>query len=319
MKSRTQEEVVPGTAGTGAFPLVWSPRYEVDIGPHVFPTAKYRLVRNALISRGVITEEDGVHPDPVSWEDLVVVHSPDYLEKIRAGTLSRVEEMTLELPFTTELRDASLLCCGGTLLTAERALEEGVAAHLGGGFHHAFRDHGEGFCLLNDVAFAVAAILNRGGVERCAVVDLDVHQGNGTASIFATDRRVFTFSMHQERNYPFPKTRSDLDLGLPDGLGDETYLSALQRALQKVQDQHEPELVVYLAGADPFVEDQLGGLSLTRKGLEARDRMVLDWCEEWEKSVAVVLAGGYARREEDTVAIHSRTVEAAKAAWTGRN
>lgn len=312
------EMIIPGSSTGGAFPLIWSPRYEVDIGPHVFPTVKYRLVREALLQRGCLGEEDGLHPEPVSWDRLGAAHSPDYLEKIRDGDLSIQEQMVLELPFTSELREASILCCGGTLLAAEKAMEEGVAVHLGGGFHHAFRSHGEGFCLLNDVAVAFTALLAEGRVSRGAVVDLDVHQGNGTASIFASDPRVFTFSMHQERNYPHPKPPSDLDVGLPDGMGDEAYLETLDGSLRTVLDRHEPEVVIYLAGADPFMEDQLGGLFLTKDGLEARDRMVFERCAEVGAGVAVVLAGGYARREADTVEIHRRTVEAAWGSWESR-
>jgi acetoin utilization deacetylase AcuC-like enzyme len=243
------------------------------------------------------------------------VHSPHYVAKIREGTLSPMDQMVLELPFSPELREASLLCCGGTLQVAESALDQGVATHLGGGFHHAFRDHGEGFCLLNDVAVALRSLLDRGLVQSAAVVDLDVHQGNGTASIFASEPRVFTFSMHQEANYPFPKPPSDLDLGLPNGLRDEPYLEALREGLARVMTEQRPELVIYLAGADPFVEDQLGGLALTKDGLMARDRMVLERCRGAGAAVGVVLAGGYARREADTVAIHRNTIEATMQAW----
>jgi acetoin utilization deacetylase AcuC-like enzyme len=296
-------------------PLVWSPDYEVDIGAHVFPTAKYRLVRNALLEAGVAAETDILLPHRASWEEVGAVHSQEYLEKIRTGSLSLLDQMTLELPFTPPLREASLLCCGGTLFTARMALAQGVAAHLGGGFHHAFRDHGEGFCLLNDVAVAAVALLEKGEVSRCAVVDLDVHQGNGTAAIFREDPRVFTLSMHQENNYPSPKPPSDLDLGLADGTRDESYLSLLDEALDVVLSRQRPDLVIYLAGADPFEEDQLGGLALTRMGLEERDRMVLKRCVQAGARVAVVLAGGYARRVQDTVAIHRRTVEVAREVW----
>jgi len=289
--------------------LVWSPRYEVDIGPHVFPTAKYRLVREVLLGGGAVREEDFLQPEPASWEDLAQVHSEDYLTKIREGTLSPLEQMVLELPFSPHLRDAALLCCGGTTRAALLALDDGVGIHLGGGFHHAFRDRGEGFCLLNDVAVALRTLLDRGAIRRGAVVDLDVHQGNGTAAIFASEPRIFTFSMHQERNYPFLKPPGDLDIGLPDGVRDEAYLKGLEKGLATTIRRQDPELVLYLAGADPYVEDQLGGLALTRQGLEARDRMVLEECARMQIPVAVLLAGGYARRWEDTVRIHARTVE----------
>jgi acetoin utilization deacetylase AcuC-like enzyme len=299
-------------------PLIWSPEYEVDIGPHVFPTAKYRLVRKALLENGSAAEEHFLAPTAASWEEVGAVHSPEYVEKVRNGAFSLLDQMTLELPFTPPLREASLLCCGGTLLTARLALQRGVAAHIGGGFHHAFRDHGEGFCLLNDVAVAAVGLLDGGEVFRCAVVDLDVHHGNGTAAIFRDDPRVFTMSIHQERNYPHPKPPGDLDIGLDDGTRDDSYLSALDVALDRVLGREPPELVLYLAGADPFVEDQLGGLALTKAGLEARDRLVLERCVEAGVAVGVLLAGGYARNEEDTVAIHRRTVEVAREVWQAR-
>jgi acetoin utilization deacetylase AcuC-like enzyme len=304
-----------GHATRDNLPLVWSPDYEVDIGPHVFPTAKYRLVRTALLEAGVAAEGDFVFPPQASWEDVGAVHSREYVEKIRTGTLSLREQMTLELPFTAPLLGASLLCCGGTTLTAREALKQGVAVHLGGGFHHAFRDHGEGFCLLNDVAVAAVRLLEEGVISRCAVVDLDVHQGNGTAAIFRDDPRVFTLSMHQENNYPLPKPPSDLDLGLEDGIPDESYLRLLDGALEEVLSRQRPQLVIYLAGADPFAEDQLGGLGLTMGGLEERDRMVLERCSRAGAGVAVVLAGGYARQVQDTVTIHRRTVEVAREGW----
>jgi acetoin utilization deacetylase AcuC-like enzyme len=302
----------------GRFTAVWSPQYEVDIGPHVFPTAKYRLVRERLLAEGVLGEGDFKTPELASWDQVGLVHSAEYLEKVREGRLSPLERMTLEVPFSPELREASLLCCGGTILTARRALEDGVAAHVGGGFHHAFSGHGEGFCLLNDVAVAVATLLAEGSLDRAAVVDLDVHQGNGTAAIFESEPRVFTFSMHQERNYPHPKPPSDLDVGLPDGTDDETYLEVLGESLSRVLEQSGPELVLYLAGADPFEEDQLGGLGLTQKGLRSRDDLVFGECRAADAAICVVLAGGYAMREEDTVHIHCQTVNAAVEALGGR-
>ena len=291
--------------------LLWSPRYEVDIGAHVFPTRKYRLIRETLLSKRTVTGDDFLEPEPASWEALGRVHDGEYLRKIREDDFSRMDELRLELPFSPGLREASLLCCGGSIQAALLALKDGVGIHLGGGFHHAFRDHGEGFCLLNDVAVSVSVLLDRDLIQRAAVVDLDVHHGNGTAAIFTADPRVFTFSMHQERNYPFPKPPGNLDIGLPDGTGDASYLRHLDRGLEEVFERQDPELIVYLAGADPFVEDQLGGLALTRKGLETRDRRVLEGCAGMGVPVAVFLAGGYARREVDTVGIHVRTVEVA--------
>jgi acetoin utilization deacetylase AcuC-like enzyme len=294
-----------------AVTVVWSPRYEVNIGPHVFPTAKYRHVRDRLLASAAIPERDFLHPEPAADSTLARVHTAEYLRKIREDDFTLAERRKLEVPFSRELADASRLCCGGTVLAAERALEEGVAVHLGGGFHHAFAGHGEGFCLLNDVAVAAAEALAGGRVERVLVIDLDVHHGNGTAGIFAREPRVFTLSMHQENNYPAEKPPSDLDVGLADRTGDDRYLELLAEHLPRILDAHTPQLVLYLAGADPFREDQLGGLSLTRAGLRARDRFVLEASKSHGAAVAVTLAGGYARMTADTIEIHVATVEEA--------
>jgi acetoin utilization deacetylase AcuC-like enzyme len=289
--------------------VVWSPDYEVDLGPHVFATHKYRLVRDLLLAGTWVSPDQFVEAEPVPPDALARVHTAAYLLKIRDDDLSPAERYVLEVPFTRALERAAMVCCGGTLLAGRLACEEGVAAHLGGGFHHAFADHGEGFCLLNDVAVAATALLDEGVVSRVLVVDLDVHQGNGTAHIFLGDGRVFTFSMHQERNYPQEKAGSDLDIGLPDGTGDAQYLATLEVNLPRIVERHRPELAFYLAGADPFREDQLGGLSLTREGLRGRDAYVLRTLRGADCAVAVTLAGGYAVRVADTVAIHAATVE----------
>jgi acetoin utilization deacetylase AcuC-like enzyme len=294
-----------------AVTVVWSPRYEVNIGPHVFPTAKYRHVRDRLLANGTVPPGDFVQPEPAPEPTLALVHTAEYLRKVREDDFTEPERRKLEVPFTRELADASRLCCGGTVMAADRALQEGVAVHLGGGFHHAFAAHGEGFCLLNDVAVAAADRLARAPAERVLVVDLDVHHGNGTAAIFARELRVFTFSMHQEDNYPAGKPPSDLDVGLPDRTGDDRYLELLAEHLPRILDRHRPGLVLYLAGADPFREDQLGGLSLTKAGLRARDRLVLEACRERGAAVAITLAGGYARMTADTIEIHVATVEEA--------
>lgn len=296
-------------------PLVWDPSYEIDLGPHVFVTAKYRLTRERLLERGTAGPGSFVAPVPATREELEAVHTREYLRKIEENDFTIRERLELEIPFSEEGRDAMVLSCGGTLLAGRLALRHGLAGHLGGGFHHAFADHGEGFCLLNDVAVALRALLGEGAVDRAAVVDLDVHHGNGTASIFAGDDAVFTFSMHQENNYPAEKPPSDLDIGLADGVGDDAYLARLEGALSGVLDGHEPELVLYLAGADPFRDDQLGGLALSKEGLGQRDRMVFEACRQRRIPVAVVLAGGYAFRLEDTVAIHAATIEELVTAW----
>lgn len=289
--------------------LVWDPSYEVDIGAHVFVTAKYRLARERLLADGTVGEEAFVSPTPATGERLASVHTEEYLEKVFTGDFSYLDVMRLEVPFSEALRDAMVLSSGGTLLAARRALEDGVAGHLGGGFHHAYADHGEGFCMLNDVAVAARVLVREETLERVAVVDLDVHHGNGTAAVFADDPAVFTFSMHQENNYPADKPPSDLDVGLDDGTGDEEYLGLLDEHLPVVLDGHRPELVICLAGADPYTHDQLGGLALTLEGLRTRDRRVLEAAREREIAVAMVLAGGYAFRLDDTVAIHVATIE----------
>jgi acetoin utilization deacetylase AcuC-like enzyme len=292
--------------------VVWSPAYEVDIGPHVFPTAKYRLVRERLLSEGVAAESDFVLSAAASDDDVLLVHTPEYVRKIRTDALSLEERLVLEVPFSPSLRESSWLCAGGSTTCARRALADGIAVHLGGGFHHAFADHGEGFCLVNDVAIAIRVLLREDAIHRALVVDLDVHHGNGTAAIFADQGEVFTFSMHQEHNYPARKPPSDLDIGLPDGIRDDEYLALLVGALARIVPSHRPDLVCYLAGADPYREDQLGGLGLTREGLRRRDALVLDACRGAGVPVAIVLAGGYAIRQEDTIAIHCATVREAR-------
>lgn len=293
--------------------VVFDPSYEIDIGPHVFPTLKYRLVRDRLLAEGVISEDDLIRPPPASDEELALVHSPTYLQKIERGDFTMAEIIQLEVPFSRELAAASRLCAGGSILAGRLALEAGVGAHLGGGFHHAFRDHGEGFCLINDVAVAIRALQAGGEIDRAVVVDLDVHQGNGTAAIFAGDERTATFSMHEEWNYPMVKPPSDVDIGLRQGTADEEYLALLGEHLPPLLDARRPELAFYLAGADPYREDQLGGLALTRAGLAERDSFVLRTLINLGVSAAVVLAGGYARNTDDTVSIHATTVRTALA------
>lgn len=286
--------------------------YEVDIGAHVFPTAKYRLVRDRLLQEGTIRPEDLIRPEPATDDDVRLAHTAHYVEKIQAGALTLQEEATLELPFSPALREASWLGAGGSTLAARLAIERGVAVHLGGGFHHAFPDHGEGFCLIHDVAVAIQVLRREKIIRKAVVVDLDVHHGNGTAVLFAGDGDVFTFSMHQQSNYPAWKPPSDLDVGLADGTGDEEYLALLDRHLPEILERHRPDLAYYLAGADPYEKDQLGGLALTLEGLKRRDELVFERCRAAGVPVAVALAGGYAARQEDTVEIHCGTARAAK-------
>lgn len=290
--------------------VFYSPRYEVALPGHIWPTSKYRLIAARLTApaRG-LPPPVLVEPTPASWKDLALVHSPDYLAKLRDNTLTAEEIATLELPWVPELADAFRLMVGGTCGAAVAALEDGLAAHLGGGLHHAFSNHGEGFCPLNDVAVAVRVLQRNHGIRRAAIVDCDVHHGNGTSMIFERDPHVFTFSIHQQLNYPFFKPRSNLDVGMEDGAGDAPYLEALAGALPRVL-ASRPEVLVYLAGADPFEGDRLGGLKLTKAGLAARDRLVLDIARAEGVPLVTVLAGGYAADVEDTVDIHTATIEA---------
>jgi len=310
--------------------VFYSARYHVDIGLHVFPTTKYRLVHARLLEMGVIQSSDVIEPTPASWPELGLVHTADYLAKMRNGTMSDEDVAELELPWSQEMVDGFRVMVGGSIEAACMAcgvdrradgprhtpnnVTQGFspAIHIGGGLHHAFANHGEGFCPFNDVAVAIR-VLQSSGVERAAIIDLDVHHGNGTAFVFESDPRVFTFSMHQQHNYPMWKPRGSLDIGLPDGTHDATFLRELERALPHVM-AHHPDCVFYLAGADPYEDDQLGGLKLTRHGLRQRDRMVVRTVREEGVPLVVVLAGGYARRVEDTVAIHVATIEEAVSA-----
>ena len=311
--------------------VVYSSRYQIDIGPHVFPTRKYALIHARLIEAGVIERADCVEPEPASWSDLALVHTAEYLDKMRHGTMSSEDIAQLELPWSLEMVEGFRLMTGGTIEAAligcgfeVRSTKSEVreprsyvvprtsyfpVCHIGGGLHHAFPNHGEGFCPFNDVAVA-ARVLQQQGVERIAIVDLDVHHGNGTAFTFASDPRVFTCSMHQQHNYPMWKPRGSLDIGLPDGAHDATFLRELEGALPVVM-AHAPQCVFYLAGADPYEDDQIGGLRLTKDGLRQRDRMVIGAVREAGVPLVITLAGGYARRLEDTVGIHAATLEEA--------
>ncbi len=295
--------------------IVYSDRYHIDIGTHVFQTTKYALVRTALIERGFAAPADFVEPQPARWEDLALAHADDYLRKARTGGFTPAELAQLEMPWSETMVEGFRLMTGGTIVAARLAVgarRGGAAftAHLGGGFHHAFPAHGEGFCLFNDVAVAIRVLQREGAIARAAVVDCDVHHGNGTATVFGSDPSVFTFSIHQQANYPAFKPPSTLDVGLPDGTGDHVYARALEQALPKVLGSR-PDLLFFLAGADPFIQDQLGGLNLTFDGLRLRDHLVLHAAVGAGIPVVIVLAGGYARRVEDVVAIHVATLEQA--------
>jgi acetoin utilization deacetylase AcuC-like enzyme len=296
-----------------SLPVFYSARYQIDIGLHVFPTRKYRLVHDAVLALpGAGEGSVAIHePEPASWDDLALVHTTEYLGKLHNGTMTAADIAQLELPWSPEMVEGFRVMVGGTIQAALRACAdgEGLAVHIGGGLHHGFANHGEGFCPFNDVAVAVRVLQSR-GIERAAVIDLDVHHGNGTAFIFERDPRVFTFSMHQQHNYPMWKPKGSLDIGLPDGVHDAAYLDELEPALPTVM-ASAPGCVFYLAGADPYEDDQLGGLRLTRDGLRRRDRMVIEAVRHANVPLVIVLAGGYARRVDDTVAIHVATIDEA--------
>ena len=292
--------------------IVYSDRYDLNLGDHVFPSVKYKLTRDKLLADGIAWPEDFVEPEPASDDDVALVHHPDYIHRLKTGKLSFAEILRLEIPYSPALIRAVWLSAGGSILAGRLAREDGVTASLGGGFHHACADHGEGFCVIHDVAIAIRRLQKDGAIRSAMTVDCDVHQGNGTAEIFAGDPNVFTFSIHQEHNYPHPKPPSSLDINLEDGTGDDEYLAALEQGLEQSFSALKPDLMFYLAGADPYHEDQLGGLKLSLHALEMRDRMVLEKARAGNVPVAVTLAGGYARHVADTVRIHCNTVRVVK-------
>jgi acetoin utilization deacetylase AcuC-like enzyme len=323
-----------------AFKLVYSDAYYLPIGSHVFPAEKYRLVRDRLISTGIADKADFLEPQPATDQDILLVHKPEYVQKLKTGALSPREEMEMEIPYSRDLVEAFWLAAGGSILAARQALSEKVCVSIGGGFHHAFPDHGEGFCMIHDVAVAIRRLQRDDQISTAMTVDCDVHQGNGTAAIFAGTRtesvplpsvsgstlnparpprmrgahagEVFTISLHQHNNYPLYKPPSSIDVDLPDGIGDADYLAWLDNALSSGLRQFEPDLICYIAGADPYREDQLGGLDLTIAGLKQRDELVFRVAKAHNIPVMVTYAGGYAENVEDTVTIHSNTVVAAK-------
>lgn len=336
------------------FKLVYSDAYYLPIGEHVFPGEKYRRIRDRLLAEGVADTKDFLEPEAASDEDILLVHKPEYVFKLRTGTLSTREEMEMEVPYSPDLVHAFWLAAGGSILAARQALTDGICINLGGGFHHAFPDHGEGFCMIHDVAVAIRRLQREDKVRNVMTVDCDVHQGNGTAAIFAGTRtasavlpsagastldssdvkstkqrtelpgkmrgahagEVFTISLHQHNNYPLWKPPSSIDVDLPDETGDDDYLAWLDNALSSGLRQFEPELICYIAGADPYCKDQLGGLSLSIEGLKRRDELVYRVARTRGIPVMVTYAGGYAQDVEDTVTIHCNTVVAAKEVYT---
>lgn len=284
--------------------FVYSKRYAADIGAHVFPTEKYSLICKTLKQEGIINDSNIFEPTRPENDALLKIISKAYLDDL-INTRLTARTYPSEMPVSKGIIDAQILCCGGSSLAAELALTSGACFHIGGGFHHAFRDHAEGFCYLNDVVYAAVTALDS-GVDKACVIDCDLHQGNGTAHFFHGEERVFTFSMHQERLYP-KKERSDLDIGLDTGVTDDEYLEKLCDALDMIFKEFKPDLVIYLAGADPYLFDQLGSLRLTIDGLRRRDELVCETALSRHVPVAVVLGGGYAEDVADTVEIHSNT------------
>ena len=292
--------------------LVYHERYFLNLGEHVFPAQKYRLLYDRLLRSGMAAETDFVAPEPATDDDVRLVHHADWVAKLRTGTLGYEDIRRLEIPYSRQMVDAFWLATGGTILAARLALRDGIGFNVGGGFHHAFPGHGEGFCAIHDVAIAVRRLQADGVIRRAMIVDCDVHHGNGTAAVFAGDQSVFTLSIHQFNNYPSEKPLSSLDIHLPDGVGDSEYLLRLGNGYRAAFLMFKPELLIYVAGADPYREDQLGGLSLTFEGLEERDRLVIRTARAHGVPVAIVLAGGYARSVEDTLTIHANTAKVAK-------
>src|SRR5215471_9629855 len=294
------------------FHLVYHDGYDLNLGEHVFPSQKFRWIRDALVRDQFACADDFATPEPATDEDVLLVHEPGWVQRLKTGTLTYHEILRLEIPYSKRMVDAFWLAAGGTILAARLALQEGVGFNLGGGFHHAFPGHGEGFCAINDVAIAVRRLQRDGLIRRAMIVDCDVHHGNGTAGVFANDQSVFTLSIHQFNNYPSEKPLSSLDIHLADGVEDAEYLHRLGNGFRASMAMFQPELIVYVAGADPYREDQLGGLMLTFEGLEERDRLVMWTALTHKIPVAVVLAGGYAQSVEDTITIHANTAAIAR-------
>jgi acetoin utilization deacetylase AcuC-like enzyme len=294
------------------FKLIYHPGYDLNIGAHVFPSQKFRLIAETLRKEGIASPEDFLQPAAASDEDILRVHTREWVQKLKTGTLSASEAMLLEVPYSVELVEAVWLAAGGSILAAQCALRDGFGCNIGGGFHHAHAAHGEGFCAIHDVAVAIRRLQADGAIRKAMVVDTDVHHGNGTAHIFRDDPSVFTLSIHQLNNYPAYKPPSTVDLNMDDRVEDDEYLEALLPAVREGLDEFRPEMVFYVGGADPYCEDQLGGLSLTKNGLAERDRRVFLEARRRGIPVVTTLAGGYARRVEDTVRIHVNTILAAR-------
>ena len=294
------------------FRFVYADGYDLHLGAHVFPSQKYRLLHRRLLSEGFAEPADFVAPEPASDDDILLVHDPLWVKRLRTGTLSYHDILRLEIPYSRQMVEAFWMAAGGSILAGRLALEQGIGFNVGGGFHHGFPEHGEGFCAINDIAVAIRRLQRDGLIRRAMVVDCDVHHGNGTAAIFSGDSSVFTLSIHQYNNYPSEKPASSLDVHLADGVGDAEYVHRLGNAFRAAIGMFHADLVIYVAGADPYCGDQLGGLDLSLDGLAERDRLVLWTALQHKIPVAIVLAGGYAESVEDTITIHANTARMAK-------
>lgn len=294
------------------FKVIYHPQYDLELGPHVFPSEKFRLIHDALLAEGIAEQGDFLEPELASDDDILRVHTPAYVNKLKTDSLTLSERMKLEIPLSETTRIGFWLAAGGSILAGRKALEDGFAANLSGGFHHAYPGHGEGFCMIHDVGVAIRSLQAAGKIRTAMTVDTDVHHGNGTAAIFGNDPSVYTLSIHQENNYPMPKPPSDEDIGLDDGTRDAEYLDALEGGVVRALQKMTPDIIFYVGGADPYREDQLGGLALTIEGLRQRDRLVFEHARRRGIPVASTLAGGYARHVADTVRIHVNTIVAAR-------
>lgn len=293
--------------------VTYHPGYVVDIGTgHRFPMQKYGLVYQALLAEGTLHQKQVLQPQPAAVTDLLLVHTRHYVERFLAGAMSQRDMRLLGFPWSPPLALRARLAVQGTIMASTMAWQHGIAANLAGGSHHAFADHGEGFSVFNDMAIAIRVLQRDHGLQRAAVIDCDVHQGNGTATIFAHDATVFTCSLHGEKNYPFHKATSSLDIALPDGTDDAAYLAALQEYVPAILQRFRPDMVWYLAGADPYVGDTLGRLALSLEGLRQRDVYVLEICRQEGIPVVITLGGGYAPQVQDIVQAHCNTVRVAR-------
>jgi len=297
---------------------LYSDHYIIDLPPgHTFPIQKYRLVRERLLSEGTLSPEELLEPTLVAPTDARLVHTKDYWERLRSGTLPASSLRRMGLPWSEALVRRSRASVQGTLTAARIAIQDRIAVNLAGGTHHAFPDRGEGYCVLNDIAIAIRCLQRDAWMQRMAVIDCDVHQGNGTAAIFAEDPDVYTFSIHGANNYPLVKVPGSLDIGLPDGTGDDEYLRTLTPVIPKILTEFRPGLVFYLAGVDPHERDRLGRLRLTHGGLRRRDELILQACHDAGMPVAITLGGGYGTDIQDTVEAHCNTIRTVRAVFHG--